>query len=187
GLEGRLKLEGPTALAQAARREGDAARGAIVFHQPQTMCSKCHAVDGTQAGFGPELTALPRETTDDYLVESILDPSKAIRKGFELVSIRLADGRVVTGLVTESNDQRLVLRDAANPDKTVEIARHEIETQKTNNLSAMPAGVGGQITSRQSFLDLVRYLIDIRDGGRVRAAALAPPPTLVTLQLPEYE
>ncbi|HEY2415269.1 MAG TPA: DUF6797 domain-containing protein [Pirellulaceae bacterium] len=187
GLEGRLKLEGAAALAVAARREGDAGRGAVVFHQPQTMCSKCHAVDGTQVGFGPELTALPRDTSDDYLVESILEPSKMIRKGFELVTVGLADGRVVTGIVTQSDEQQITLRDTGAPDKTIEIPRRDIETQKANPLSAMPAAVANQITSRQSFLDLARYLMEIRDGGRARAAALAPPPSLVTLQLPEYE
>jgi putative heme-binding domain-containing protein len=144
-------------------------------------------VDGTQPGFGPELTALPREATDEFLVESILEPSKVIRKGFELASLSLVDGRIITGLVTQSDDQRIVLRDASAPDKTIVISRGDIESQKTNNLSAMPAGVASQITSRQSFLDLVRYLIEIRDGGRSRAAALAPPSSLVTLQLPEYE
>ncbi len=186
-LEGRLKIEGAAALARAARQEGDAARGAVVFHQPQTMCSKCHAVDGTQVGFGPELTALPRETTDEYLVESILDPSKVIRKGFELVTVGLTDGRVLTGLMTESDEQRVALREPADLTKAIVIPRGEIETQKMNTLSAMPTSVAGQIASRQSFLDLVRYLIEIRDGGRVRAAALAPPAALVSLVLPEYE
>lgn len=187
GLEARLKLEGSAALARAARLEGDAGRGAIVFHQPQTTCAKCHVLDGTSAGLGPDLTGLPRETTDEHLVESVLEPSKVIRKGFELVTVGLTDGRVVAGMVVESNEQRLVLREAVPPGNAVVIPRAEIERQGANGLSAMPAGVASQIASRQQFLDLVKYLIEIRDGGRARAAALTPPPALIALQIPEYE
>lgn len=186
-LERRLRIEGASALARAARLEGDAGRGAVVFHQPQTTCAKCHVLDGTSAGLGPDLTALARETTDEYLVEAVLEPSKVIRKGFELVTVGLVDGRVVTGMVVESDERRLVLREAVPPGNTVAIPRAEIERQSVGQLSAMPAGVASQIASRQQFLDLVKYLMEVRDGGKARAAALMPPPALITLQIPEYE
>ncbi|MGC4105717.1 MAG: hypothetical protein QM753_05075 [Thermomicrobiales bacterium] len=101
-LEQRLRGENVQKLAEEARRGGDAARGAVVFHQPQTTCVKCHVVDGSPAGIGPELTALPRETTDEHLVESLLEPSKAIRQGFELLTI-LDDRRTIA-------QQELLLR-----------------------------------------------------------------------------
>ncbi len=187
GLEANLKAEGLLPLAIAARQDGDAARGAIVFHQPHTTCAKCHAVDGSQTGLGPDLTALQRETTDEQLVESLLEPSKAIRKGFELLTVATTDGRTVIGLVVETNDQRIVLRDPAQPANTITIARGEIERQTASSASAMPAGLVNQLASRQQFLDLVRYLIELRDGGRAAAAALVPPPALIALQIPEYE
>jgi len=189
--ESRLKAEGAVALAQAARAEGDAVRGAIIFHQTQAMCVKCHLVDdavaNTKRAIGPDLTALPRETTDEFLIESLLEPSKAIRKGYELVTVATADGRSLAGLIVEQTDQRLVLRDPAYPEKTVALARTEIENQTISAISAMPAGLINQFASRQQFLDLVCYLIEIRDGGRARAAALMPPPALTALQIPEYE
>ncbi|MBW8883816.1 MAG: c-type cytochrome, partial [Planctomycetia bacterium] len=162
-LEAELKAQPLKSLAAAARQEGESGRGAIVFHQPHTSCTKCHSVDGSLNSFGPDLTALPRETTDEQLVESLLEPSKMIRKGFELVTVSTSDGRTITGLIGESNDQRIV------------------------STSAMPAGLINQLSSRQQFLDLVRYLIELRDGGRAAAAALTPPPALIALQIPEYE
>jgi putative heme-binding domain-containing protein len=186
-LEADLKSEPAESLSAAARKDGDAARGAILFHQPHTTCTKCHAVDGTSNGLGPDLTALPRETTDAQLVESLLQPSKFIRKGFELMTMATSDGRTITGLVVESNDQRIVLRDPAQPAQTITIARGDIVQQSAGNISAMPAGLVNQLSSRQQFLDLVRYLIELRDGGRAAATALAPPPALVALQIPEYE
>jgi putative heme-binding domain-containing protein len=186
-LEDLLKLEAANSLAAATRKDGDAARGAIVFHQPHTTCTKCHATDGSQNGLGPDLTALPRETTDEQLVEALLEPSKSIRKGFELVTIATVHGRTVTGLVLNTNDKQVVLRDPAQPAQNVTIATADIERQLISATSAMPAGLVNQLTSRQQFLDMLRYLIALRDGGRAAAAALAPPPALVALQIPEYE
>jgi putative heme-binding domain-containing protein len=186
-LESQLQAEGPAALAHAARQEGDAVRGAIVFHQPQAICTKCHVVDGRPTGLGPDLTAIPRETADEFIAESLLDPSKVIRKGFELTTVSTTDGRLLAGFVIESSDQRLILREAAPPGKTTTIARAQIEKQTTTPTSAMPTGLLNQLVSRQQFLDLVRYLMELRDGGRARAAALTPAPGLIALHLPEYE
>lgn len=187
GLEGRLKSQGAAALAVAARAEGDAARGSIVFHQPHTTCTKCHAVDGSPSGLGPDLTSLPKETTDTQLVESLLEPSKAILKGFELVTVVTGDGRTITGLIVESSGQRIVLRDPVQSAQAIAIGRGDIERQSASSTSAMPTGLVNQLASRQQFLDLVRYLIELRDGGRAAAATLAPPPALIALQIPEYE
>ena len=54
-----------------------------------------------------------------------------------------------------------------------------------NPTSLMPAGLVNQLASRQQFLDLIRYLMDIRDGGATRARAAASSTPLVTLTLPE--
>ena len=86
-------------LSLAARRDGDARRGAIVFHQPLLACTKCR-FGGTsvwQCFTGRSLSRL-KKTRLESLVESILEPSKAIRKGFEPVIVQLTDGRTVTGL-----------------------------------------------------------------------------------------
>jgi cytochrome c5 len=42
-LEQRLLTEPASKLALAAAASGDAARGAIVFHQPYFACTQCHA------------------------------------------------------------------------------------------------------------------------------------------------
>src|SRR4029078_12395508 len=76
-LERTLKAEGMDELTAAARQIRHGARGAVVFHQPHMSCAKCHAVDGTPNGLGPDLTAFPRETSHGQLVESRLEPSHA--------------------------------------------------------------------------------------------------------------
>src|SRR5262245_57444136 len=74
-------------LARLAMREGDAIRGAIVFFQPHVACAKCHSVgDEKPSGLGPDLATLGKEVRDEAIVESVLSPSKVIRKGFESVT-----------------------------------------------------------------------------------------------------
>ena len=51
----------------------------------------------------------------------------------------------------------------------------------------MPAGLVNALASRQQFLDLVRYLMEIAEYGPARARALRPDPALVAPPLPEYE
>ena len=92
-LEPRLLAEGAGALAQAARETGDAVRGAIVFHRLETTCSQCHVLDGSKTGLGPDLTNLVPKPEDTQLVESILEPSRLIYKGYETVAVITDDGQ----------------------------------------------------------------------------------------------
>ena len=187
-LEETLRGEGAANLARAARQSGDAARGAVVFYQPQLACTRCHLTDQADHRLGPDLTRFDAKVSDEYLVEAVLDPSKVIRKGFETVSVFTTGGKVISGIVETDDDRQVVLRDAAQDFKRIEIARDAIDEIEPAALSLMPAGQVNVLTSRQQFLDLVRYLIEIRDGGAPRARELEPAPFLYAARpLPEYE
>ncbi len=188
-LEVLLLNEDPVALANAARRQGDPARGAVLFYQPFLSCTKCHAAgDGRGDTLGPDLAKLGKETTDAYLVESLLSPSKAIKKGYETVTIATADGKNVTGLLAEDRADRVILRDPAQDGKPITVLKRDIEARKDNGPSVMPASLVNGLRSRQQFLDLIRYLREIADGGPERAKALRPDPSQVAgLKLPDYE
>ncbi|MFV1968794.1 MAG: DUF6797 domain-containing protein, partial [Pirellulaceae bacterium] len=186
-LEEALVADDPQTLADAARERGDAARGAIVFHQPHMSCAKCHLIGQAENPLGPDLTHLPEDANDVYLVESLLRPSKAIRKGFEPVTAFTEEGMSVTGLLIEETDDKLVLHDAENIGKVITLAKDELEVYARQTTSVMPVGQVNQLASRQQFLDLILYLIEIRDGGPERAEELRPPPSAIALKLPEYE
>src|SRR5436309_411195 len=121
-LEPELLREDPAALARAARTQGDPVRGAILFHQPHLSCTKCHAAGGRgPSPFGPDLAKREPGATDAYLVESVLNPSKVIRKGFETVTVTRTNGSSVSGLIVEDGRDALVLRDPARPNEPVTI------------------------------------------------------------------
>lgn len=186
-LEERLVAEGSATLAAAALAEGDAGRGAVVFHQAQSGCARCHTIDGGNAGVGPDLTAWPEKVADAVIVEALLEPSKRIRQGYETATIALTDGRTLVGIVKAATGDEVVFKEATGEGQELRIPRAEIAEQAANPLSVMPAGVANQLTSRGQFLDLVRYVIEIRDGGVARARELQPPASAYALRLPEYE
>ncbi|MEO1980329.1 MAG: DUF6797 domain-containing protein, partial [Fuerstiella sp.] len=188
-LEQQLANQPPGVLAAEARQSGDARRGAILFHQVHIGCIKCHAVDGTSNSLGPDLTKLSEQksATDEYVVTSLLKPSSEIRKGYEAIAVVTVDGRTQTGLLVSRNDDGVVLRDPARNGDRITITANEIDEILASKLSIMPAGIVNQLGGRQQFLDLVRYLLDMRDGGLDAARKLQPPPGLIAFKLPEYE
>ena len=188
GLDAELRGAPASSLAQEAREKGDAARGAVVFFQPYLACSKCHSVgDGKPSPLGPDLATLGKEVSDAGLVESVLEPSKSIRKGYEAVSVATEDGKLLAGILVERTKDRLVLRDMARNGETVTLKSADLSEVKQQADSLMPAGQMNQLANRQQFLDLIRYLMEVRDGGPARARALQPAAHLITLNLPEYE
>jgi putative heme-binding domain-containing protein len=185
-LEQSLSAEAPRALAEAAQEQGDARRGALVFYRPGLSCAKCHT---SEAGplLGPDLATLGKGASGEHIVESILHPTKEVAKGFETVTIARADGGLVTGLLAEDRPDAVILRDPARDGKLVAIAKRDIDERKDGGPSIMPSGLVNQLASRQQFLDLVRYLREIADGGPGRARELRPDPALLAPPLPEYE
>jgi putative heme-binding domain-containing protein len=187
-LEERLTREDPSALARAARVEGDPSRGALVFYQPRMGCANCHAGEGAGAMLGPDLAKDGRGLEGDHLVVAVLSPSKLIRKGFQTITVATADGRTISGMLAEEQADVLLIRDLAQNGRLVSIPRAEVQDRNDNGPSTMPAGLAGQLSARQDFLDLISYLIEITEKGPARALALKPSPALLApVRLPEYE
>jgi len=189
-LEESLKSENAAELARDARTEGDAQRGAIVFYKRHMACTQCHRVGSVGTPLGPDLTKPKKPVSGAHLVESILDPSKFIDEKYKAVQVISADGKVATGLPLRplADDGEVKLQDASRPGRLIVFKKDEIEEISESPLSIMPAGQVNQLSSRQQFLDLVCYLIEIGDGGPQRAMQLEPPPSLYAMPpLPEYE
>ncbi|MCP4782554.1 MAG: c-type cytochrome [Fuerstiella sp.] len=160
----------PAELAIEARKFGDAVRGASLFYSPAISCAKCHDPKQGQR-LGPDLASRREGVTDPFLIESILQPSKTIRKGFDQLSIITDEGLVFTGYQLKDEDGKLVLREPA-AGKEITIDRDTIEETMLSRTSAMPIGLANQLSSRQQFMDIVRFLMEIHEGGPSRLAEL---------------
>ena len=185
-LHADLSAESPSALAKAARELGDAKRGAVLFYQPYMACRQCHAISGPSP-LGPNLAELGGKKTDEHLIESVLKPSATIDKKFVATAAVTRDGRVITGLLEKDEPASVTIREGRPGGKVITIPRAELDELTPMKTSFMPDGQMNQLASRQQFYDLIRYLMEIRDGGPIRAKELEPPPALYQLRLPEYE
>ena len=164
-LNEKLLNEDPAALVAAAREGGDIVRGAILFHQGNINCAKCHRAQSDGVRIGPNLGKLEADVTDIYLVEAILEPSKTIKKEYESVIISTLDGQIFTGIVQTQNQDQIILRDPAEADRVMTINRKDLDEIRTAKKSSMPDDLVKELKDRQQFLDLLRYVIDLKERG----------------------
>jgi len=148
-------------LAEVARR-GDPARGEEVFRRSRSQCLKCHAVAGAGGRVGPGLESIGASAPVDYLLDSLVEPAKAVKEGYHATVVATNDGRVLTGLKVRQTDTELILRDAE--DREIAIPSAAIEEQKMGG-SLMPAGLVDTMT-RADLVDLVRFLSELGKVGR---------------------
>lgn len=130
---------------------GDAERGIAVYKK---VCAQCHKLYGEGAEVGPDLTGSGRNNWDQLLT-NVLDPSLVIGGSYQARILQTTDGRVLTGLAVEDNDQRVVLK--VQGGKLETIPRDQIEVYKVSEVSMMPEQLEKQITP-QELADLFSYL-----------------------------
>ena len=98
-------------LAEVAR-SGDPARGEAIFRRKDMTCLKCHAIAGAGGQVGPGLESIGASAPVDYLVDSLLEPGKAVKENYHATVVATDDGRLITGIRVRQTDTELVLRDA---------------------------------------------------------------------------
>lgn len=130
---------------------GDSKRGAEVFNK---VCAQCHKLHGQGNDVGPDLTDNGRSSLEQ-LLSNLLDPNLVIGKDYQAYMVATSDGRVLTGLLVENSQQRVVLKVAGGKQEVV--AREDIEAFKPSALSLMPEDLEKQI-SEQEFRDLIAFL-----------------------------
>ncbi|MCA8998660.1 MAG: c-type cytochrome, partial [Planctomycetaceae bacterium] len=174
--EERVRGRSAPELEAYVRLHGDPQRGAILFHKSAAACSRCHASGDAVTPLGPDLSKIGPQTTVAHVVESLLEPSKKIREGYETVNIVTTDGRLLSGLIARQDMDQIVLRDAANLLQEIRVPRKEIEEIQKSETSMMPRGLVASLRDDREFYDLVRYVQEIATGGPTRAKELQPRP-----------
>jgi putative heme-binding domain-containing protein len=164
-LTDKLTAEPPDRLLLDANERGDIVRGAILFHQGNIACAKCHRPVDESDRIGPNLSRLADDVTDQSIIDSILHPSTVIAKEYRTSLVLDVDGRIYQGLIVKQNDESVVLRDAKDVSKLITIDRQDIEEISEGSNSSMPNALADQLKDRQQFLDLLRYVLDLRARG----------------------
>jgi len=79
-MDGSIRPAGPRSIDLAG---GDAAAGEKVFRANAVVaCFRCHSLDGTGSGLGPDLSGVGDRLAAAQILESILDPHAAIADGW---------------------------------------------------------------------------------------------------------
>jgi putative heme-binding domain-containing protein len=130
---------------------GDPHRGQVVF---RNLCAQCHTIYGEGGAVGPDITANGRASFEQ-LLSNVFDPSLVIGPGYQVTTVVTKDGRNLTGLVAEDNEQRLVLRMPGEGEETV--ARNNVKYTRVSKLSMMPEGLETAL-DRKDLSDLFAFL-----------------------------
>ena len=149
------------AVLLALASQGDPVRGEAVFRRKENQCLKCHAVAGAGGQVGPSLESIGASAPIDYLLDSLLEPSKAVKENYNSLVVATNNGQVVNGIKVRQTDNELVLRDSE--DREVAIPLSSIEEQKPGG-SLMPSGLVEPLT-RAELVDLVRFLSELGKIG----------------------
>lgn len=131
--------------------KGDARRGWVVYDR---ICGQCHVMHGRGYEVGPEITRNGRGNFEPLIV-SVFDPSLVIGEAYKSVTVLTDDGRVISGLVTERSDQRIVLK--VQGGKLEVVPMDTIDELRDNDQSLMPEGLEEQMTT-QEMADLFALL-----------------------------
>ncbi len=159
-----------TALVEEVAAKGDPARGEQVFRRTDLNCMSCHAISKAGGDVGPDLSAVGQISPADYIINSILNPDLAIKEQYHTLLVMTVEGQVFQGIVTDKDEQRIVLKDATGASRVVPAA--SVEEQKPGG-SLMPKGLANLMTKAE-FLDLVRFLSEL---GKPGPYAIRPVPT----------
>jgi putative heme-binding domain-containing protein len=157
----QLRPEQMKQMVDDVLQNGDAARGEALFRRKDLACLKCHAIAGAGGQVGPDLVSIGASAPIDYLVESVLEPNKAIKEGYHSLVVATREGRLFTGIKVRETKTELVLRDSE--DREITIPTNSIE-ERANGKSLMPDGLADTLTHRD-FVDLVRFLSELGKIG----------------------
>ncbi|YCM44630.1 PVC-type heme-binding CxxCH protein [Verrucomicrobiaceae bacterium 227] len=136
----------PESLAQADKRNGQ-----VLFTQ---ICASCHILYGEGGSIGPDLTGSGRADLD-YLLHNIADPSALVAADYQLSTLTMTDGRVLSGMIRSRNDSIIVLQTLA---ETLNLQISDVAKSETSPVSIMPAGLLGAFDKSQT-RDLIAYLM----------------------------
>ena len=158
----------PTDAYREALVGGDADAGRkIFFEKSEVSCLRCHKVNGTGGGVGPDLTGIGKKQTREYLLESIVDPNRQIAKGYESIVITLNNGLIKTGILKSEDAKEVRIMTAEG--QLLSIPKTEID-ERARGQSAMPSDLIQKL-SRTEVRDLVEFLAGLQI---IRLAARSP-------------
>jgi putative heme-binding domain-containing protein len=139
---------------------GDATAGRTVFFdlRGKAQCAKCHSVGGEGGRIGPSLDRIASRRAPEFIMESILLPSKEIAPEYEAVAVATRDGRIITGIRINETNFSIQLHEENG--RFHSFLKRELDEVKVATKSLMPENVG-ELLSVKDLHDLFAYLMTL--------------------------
>jgi quinoprotein glucose dehydrogenase len=150
--------------------KGDPKKGRELYLNTKLLaCAACHRLEGVGGSVGPDLTRVWDTMTVEKMLESIVEPNKEIKEGFQTYRVTTADDQVITGLKIKEDAKEVVLRDANGRD--VRVAKADVVSLAPSKVSLMPDNVVAQLNYEQ-FIDLLAFLKSRKEQEGLRGQVL---------------
>lgn len=123
-------------------------------------CAPCHSIKGEGGAIGPQLDGVGKWGVGP-LVEKILDPNRNISENFRSYTLRMRDGKVLSGLYRRDEGQVIVFADAGGQEFSV--SKQDILERKASKYSLMPDQFRNTIPVNE-FNALISYLLSQKNN-----------------------
>ena len=144
-------------------KDRDLENGRQMFGVAQ--CYKCHRILRQGAVVGPDLTGLGRRYNNKDLLDSLINPNKAVSDQYQATMFMLDSGKTVVGRVANLNGKNYqVIEDMLKPGKFTNVNVDQIEAMKPAKNSMMPEGLLDTLT-KDEILDLIAFLKSSVEGA----------------------
>lgn len=142
-----------TYLESDAGKFGDTNMGREIF--VKANCASCHRSGDLGESIGPDLTQIARRFTKREVLESILFPSHVISDQYMSRRVLTLDGKVYVGLVSDSGDGQITIRNSAN--EVVTLNSDDIDQLHVSSSSIMPSNSLDSLSLKE-ISDLMAYM-----------------------------
>jgi polar amino acid transport system substrate-binding protein len=139
---------------------GDPAAGQKLFFDSKgkAVCSKCHTVKGQGGRIGPLLDRIASRRAPEYIMESILLPSKDIDPNYETVQVATSSGTVITGLRINESNFSIQLREENG--RFHSLLKKDLDEVAVSKKSLMPDNMP-EVLSIKDLHDLFAFLMTL--------------------------
>lgn len=152
-------------LIEEVQRRGDAKKGEAVYRKMELQCNACHAIGPVGSNIGPNLLSIGSSAPVDYIIDSLLQPSKKIKEGYASAMVQMKDGASFTGFLTREDEKEILLTDATGQART--LPKSGVAKKEVIPVSLMPAGLTNNLR-RDELIDLVRFLSELGKEGEFK-------------------
>jgi putative heme-binding domain-containing protein len=136
---------------QVEETQGNVDTGKELFRK---NCQVCHQLGGEGRQVGPNLDGIANRGLQRML-EDVLAPNRNVDVAFRTTTLVTTDGKALSGLVKELEQDRLSLTDSQAKETILNLS--EVEERKSSTASPMPANFGETLTVPE-FRDLIAFL-----------------------------